>query len=284
MQDSKQSAEGQPSVKRSVPVGRIVGMWRYPVKSLGGESVERAEVSERGLRGDRSFGIVDASDQFLLSAKRMPKLLEGSARLLGDDSVEITIPLGPSGSKPTVLASTDADVNDALSQWLGRAVQLRTPASGKRAHVEIEVDIDDPSQIAEFSTRPGLFHDGSVMHILTTESLQYAAALYPAGDWTSQRFRPNLLVEPDESAEELGFREDAWVGHTATVGDALFAIHQLCDRCVMVTRPLGELPADKMVLRTLHRHHNSNFGVKAHVTNNGQISVGDAFFLDPTIN
>jgi uncharacterized protein len=182
------------------------------------------------------------------------------------------------------LSSNDSGIHAALSEWLGREVRLAQPRDGKRAHVEIEVDIDDPSQIAEFSTRPGLFHDGSVMHILTTESLQHAKTLYPGGDWDVQRFRPNLLIEPLTASEEMGFLEDDWVGHTATVSGALLAIHKLCDRCVMVTRSHGELLADKMILRTLHRHHNSNFGVKAHVTNGGHISIGDEFFLDPTVN
>jgi uncharacterized protein len=277
MQNSQADAGRSEANGSTVPVGRIVEMWRYPVKSLAGEALQTCEVTDRGFHGDRSFGIIDASDGFLLSAKRLPKLLEGSAWLLEDDSVEISF-------DGETHRSSDPDIDATLSQWLGRAVRLSTPRSGKRAHVEIEVDIDDPTQIAEFSTRPGLFHDGSVMHILSAESLRHAKLLYPAGEWSTRRFRPNVLIEAFEPPEESGFVDDAWVGHTATVSGAQFAVHKLCDRCVMVTRATGDLPADKMILRTLHRHHGSDLGVKAHVVAPGTISIGDEFFLDPTIN
>ncbi len=263
--------------QRPQMTGRVIGLWRYPVKSMKGEGLIMSEVTERGLVGDRVFGIIDMRAEVLLSAKRVPELLMGSAVFLADDVVELTLP------DATTIRSDDAKVHSVLSVWLGREVELQRPVSGRRSLVEVEVDIDDPSQIAEFSTRPGLFHDGPVMHLLTTESLACAKALYPKGDWAVDRFRPNILIEPTIDVEEPTFLEDAWVGSTAKAGTAEFAIHQVCDRCVMVTRAVADLPADKMILRTLHRHHQSDFGVKSTVSKSGRVSVDDEVVCERTL-
>jgi uncharacterized protein YcbX len=54
--------QGDPSHSPSAQgrSGSVVGLWRYPVKSMMGEEVNAAEVTERGLVGDRRFAVVDA--------------------------------------------------------------------------------------------------------------------------------------------------------------------------------------------------------------------------------
>ena len=41
-------------------VGSVAGLWRFPVKSMRGEQLEQAEVTERGLLGDRAYALIDA--------------------------------------------------------------------------------------------------------------------------------------------------------------------------------------------------------------------------------
>ena len=53
--DATSSGAGQTQV------GSVVGLWRYPVKSMMGEELNSSEVTERGLLGDRQFAIVDPS-------------------------------------------------------------------------------------------------------------------------------------------------------------------------------------------------------------------------------
>ena len=57
------SSQAEPSHSRSSQAegGSVVGLWRYPVKSMMGEELNAAEVTERGLVGDRRFAVVDAS-------------------------------------------------------------------------------------------------------------------------------------------------------------------------------------------------------------------------------
>lgn len=39
-------------------VGHVAGLWRYPVKSMGAESLDAVDVSWHGLAGDRRWGFV----------------------------------------------------------------------------------------------------------------------------------------------------------------------------------------------------------------------------------
>ncbi|WP_201750334.1 MOSC N-terminal beta barrel domain-containing protein [Tautonia marina] len=50
-------------------LGEFVLLWRYPVKSMMGEERIAAEVTERGLVGDRAYALVDVADGRIASAK-----------------------------------------------------------------------------------------------------------------------------------------------------------------------------------------------------------------------
>jgi uncharacterized protein YcbX len=41
-----------------VHVGRVIGLWRYPVKSMAGQSLDAVDVSWNGLAGDRRWAFV----------------------------------------------------------------------------------------------------------------------------------------------------------------------------------------------------------------------------------
>src|SRR5688572_13815215 len=39
-------------------IGRVAALWRYPVKSMGGEALDDVEVSWHGLAGDRRWAFI----------------------------------------------------------------------------------------------------------------------------------------------------------------------------------------------------------------------------------
>src|SRR5688572_15160165 len=92
----------------------IQQLWRYPVKSLGGEQLTDCAVSATGLDGDRRWGIVDDATGNVLTARRTPELLFASARLVTPEEVEITLPDGRVTRESTV-----------LSDWLKTSVTLQ---------------------------------------------------------------------------------------------------------------------------------------------------------------
>jgi len=50
-------------------VGSVSALWRFPVKSMKGERLEQAELTERGLVGDRSHALIDVDTGKVVSAK-----------------------------------------------------------------------------------------------------------------------------------------------------------------------------------------------------------------------
>jgi uncharacterized protein YcbX len=56
-----------------------VSVWRYPVKSMQGEELYTAHITERGIVGDRAYAIMDRTTGYIASAKyprKWGKLLE----------------------------------------------------------------------------------------------------------------------------------------------------------------------------------------------------------------
>src|SRR6266699_5422362 len=102
--------------------GSVVSLWRYPVKSMMGEELNRAEVTERGLMGDRAYALVDGSDGKVASAKnprKWPQLFEFRAALtdaprtgLKAPPVRIALPDG------AIVNSEQPDIHEILSKVL----------------------------------------------------------------------------------------------------------------------------------------------------------------------
>ena len=84
--------------------GSVVSLWRYPVKSMMGEELNAADVTERGVLGDRAYALVDTSDGKAATAKnprKWPHLFDFRATFVGPvrstasvPSVRIVLPDG----------------------------------------------------------------------------------------------------------------------------------------------------------------------------------------------
>ncbi|GAA2601714.1 MOSC domain-containing protein [Actinomadura fulvescens] len=235
-------------------------LWRYPVKSLGGQRVTDLELGPRGVIGDRAFALVDARTGKVLTAKRMPVLLRARARLQSGGA-EIVLPTG------IRVHSSDPAVDMVLSAWLERPVHLlHTPAQGAR----IEEYGDDDST---FELPPWGFVDDSPLHLLSRATLRAAREWHPEGAWEVRRFRPNIVLD---GAEEPP------VDHHVDLGQAQIHVTGGCRRCVMITQPQEGLPADRAILRSVTTRSAANLGVYADVTHPGTVSLGDKAALTLT--
>jgi uncharacterized protein YcbX len=54
-------------------VGSVAALYRFPVKSMLGERLDRVSATDRGFAGDRAYGVVDRSDGRVASAKHPRK-------------------------------------------------------------------------------------------------------------------------------------------------------------------------------------------------------------------
>jgi uncharacterized protein YcbX len=244
---------------------QIVGLWRYPVKSLQGEALDSGAIEVDGLEGDRRWGIRDGITGRILTARRRPELLHAAA-VYREGLPVITLPDGSSTEGPG--PATDR----LLSEWLGDPVSLVSSARGEPGRAEYFEDAtDDTSQAIEWTMPESRYVDAAALLLLSTASLRTAAELHPGGTWQPRRFRPNLLVHtPDD-----GWVEDGWVGQAVRAGSSLLAPTQGCIRCTMVTREQPGIEADRDVFRTLARHHSGRFGVWCDVVIPGHLAIGN---------
>jgi uncharacterized protein YcbX len=282
----------------SALVGRVVEVWRYPVKSMGGELLAGARMGPRGIVGDRGWALRDEAAGEIRGAKKLPALMRCRARYdtepEGDRVPPATMTL-PDGAQ---VRTTDADVNARLSALVGRAVTLwpLQPADdrdhyrrGRPDNPDLETELraifgrlpDEPlpdfkrlpAEIFEFTSPLGTYFDAFPVNVLTRASLAALAKRNPSAQFDRRRFRPNLLVEPPDGAR--GLIEVAWCGRRLRVGGAVLSIAMPAMRCVMTTLAVDELPKDPSVLRTIVRDANQNLGVYATVEECGPVAVGD---------
>ncbi len=269
-------------------LGSIVSLWRYPVKSMMGEELNAADITKRGLLGDRAYALVDGPDGKVASAKnprKWPQLFDFRAALADVPRTEAKVPpvriTLPDG---TIINSEQADVHQILSNVLKREVKLESALPDLRMATAEEYwpnieGLEHRDTVTDFGLPEGTFFDCAVVHLLTTATLDGLRMLYSQGRFEVRRFRPNIVVETANGEKE--FVENAWVGQTLGIGDALrLSVDAPCPRCVMTTLPQGDLPKDSGILRSAAQHNRANVGVYASVLQAGKVRRGDSIRLE----
>ncbi|MEV0696873.1 MOSC N-terminal beta barrel domain-containing protein [Saccharopolyspora sp. NPDC050389] len=231
-------------------MGVVERIWRYPIKSTGGEPLHRVDVDARGLRGDRLFAVRDAEGKFgsgksTRRFRRMPGLLELRSRYLDDaDEPELLDPRGVAVADPT------AYVRD----YLGRD----------------DVEVAREGAISHFDQLP--------LSVLTTATLGWVRSVVPDVPVDERRFRPNLLVRTPPGTPP--FVEDEWFGSKARIGSGLCVeFVRSSERCVMINEAQQDLPHSSMVLRAIAKAHDTRLDALATVATPGSVQVGDAVVL-----
>lgn len=233
---------------------RVTEIWRFPVKSMGGETLLEADVGAVGIVGDRGWGVFDVDTGTTLTARRAPELLFASARVIAG---EVVVEL-PDGRE--IGEGDDA----LLSSWLGRDVELRA-AGDEGGTYEVPLDFERDGDWVSWQGPGDAFHDSPRARL----SLVSTATL---GAWDRRRFRTNVVVD--------GHGEDEFVGRTISIGDVstqpvqLDVVKQI-DRCVMVTRPQPGIERDLDVLRTINAERDTFLAVGCVVVAEGQIALGN---------
>jgi uncharacterized protein YcbX len=230
-------------------VGRVVGLWRYPVKSMAAEELDGAEVSWHGLAGDRRWAFI-----------RDGQVRSGFPWLTIREQPELAHyrPFFAEPARPNASATV-----------------VRTPSGG-------ELDVADPALAAELG--PGVrvikqdrgVFDTMPISLLTVQTLVGLGRLVGA-DLAACRFRPNLLVD----ASGCDFPEDAWVGRVLRIGGLRMRVDLRDQRCVMVTIDPVTLRRDPAVLRAIARERDNRLGVYGSAVEPGRVAVGDLVELEP---
>lgn len=237
----------------AIPRGHVQLLARWPVKSLGGESLAATRLDGRGFAGDRADACFELREDGVtlrrLTARQAPRMLLWSATYpsLPDDGLfpstpaacRVTSPLGRSFS------SDDAALADALSADLGRRVELRRDLAGQQ---------DLP---------------GSVL--VTTEASRLALENELGRTVDITRFRTNLHLDLDLEP----FAEQALEGAWLRVGGAELEFLHPCERCVIPARDPETTQKWPGLLRHIFGEHGGLFGINARARGPGRIAVGD---------
>ncbi|KEF40749.1 MAG: sulfurase [Cyanobium sp. CACIAM 14] len=274
-------------------VGTVASLWRYPVKSMRGESPTRLEVDARGIRGDRAYALWDHASGRVASAKN-PRLwrdlLDYGARYRQEPEAAAPLPpvvisclREPGDAGDGELCSDEADLGAYFSEVFGRRVSLLdTPPEGAsldqywppvegRAFQDVTNALELPA---------GTFFDACPIHAITTATLERLRQLEPRLDFAVERFRPNLLIAVPEGV--AGFVEEAWSGSCLQIGEQLvLRVDGGCPRCVVTTLAQGELGEDLEILRATARHNGVVAGIRLSVVTPGPLAAGDPVRLLP---
>jgi uncharacterized protein YcbX len=262
-------------------VGTVVSLWRYPVKSMMGEELNATWFTNRGLLGDRAFALVDAEDGKVVSAKnprKWPSMFNFRSEFVEPPEQDAALPATritlPDG---TAVSSQQDDLDDVLSQALGRRVTVEAAVPDKPQLEEYWPDIEDLDHrdtVTDEAIPAGTFFDCAAVHLLTTATVDALSSAYPEGRFEVRRFRPNIVVQP--ATDVADFVENGWIDHVLAIGDQVrLQITGPCPRCVMTTLAQGDLPPDTGILRTAAKQNQAHVGVYAAVVQGGIVRRGD---------
>ena len=278
-------------------IGNLVSVYRYPVKSMSGESLSSVTLNTNGIPGDRAWAVRDEVRGGIRGAKKFPELMRMSARYeqppadSGSSPAEITL---PNGAKT---GTGDVNINEKLSNTLDHAVSLwpLMPEDaldhyrrGPPGHDDVEKELraifgrtpDEPlpdlsifpKELMEFESPLGTYFDAFPLTLMTIQSLNTMQQRAPDSNFDVRRFRPNLLIESSSSDP---FPELDWIGKTFTIGEAAIDITFSSPRCSMTTHGFDDLPKDPTIMRALVREAEGNLGVYATIRQPGEVTVGD---------
>lgn len=227
---------------------RVDQLWRYPVKSVGGEPLTAATVGVLGIEGDRGIAIHDEREE-VTWAGAVPALMRLRAVTLGPGVAELVLPDG---------RRFRSDAPDAASR-LSAAVQAKVT----------RVEYQPPH-------RPD-----AALHVLTTTALRSLGSTLPDSTIDASRFRPNLVLDDVPGDHATRYPEHDWIGRRMVIGTLRLRFTEGCDRCVMITKETPTVPHDRAVLRWVARELGNVLGVYAAVEKPGHVRIGDkARWLD----
>lgn len=220
---------------------KVDQLWRYPVKSVGGEPLTAAAVGALGIEGDRVLAVQDEQGE-LTWAGAVPALMQVRAVTAGVGVAELILPGGERFSSD----APDADTR------LSAAVRAKVRLVGHGP--------DDP---------------GAALHVLTTTALHSLGAALVESAIDVSRFRPNLVLAGALDEGGSGYPEHGWIGRRMAIGAVQLRFTRGCERCVMITKGTPTVPHDRAVLRRVARELGNVFGVYAAVETPGCLRVGD---------
>ena len=232
------------------PIGRVVGLWRYPVKSMAGEPLAEIGVSWHGFAGDRRWAFIRDG----VTQSGFPWLTLREREDMSHYSPSFVDPAQPDQS-PVIVRAPSGAIFDVMDAALAAELYPR----GARV----------------IKQNRGIF-DTFPLSLITTQTIAGLGDLVGAR-LDPQRFRPNILVE---AADPAPFVEDGWVGCVLRVGDMSVRVDKRDGRCAVITIDPATTERNPAILRTVARDRGGCLGVYGSTVQPGRVAVDDLVFIE----
>jgi MOSC domain-containing protein len=258
-------------------VGKIESLWRYPVKSMAGETVDEVFVGYAGVFGDRLYAFLNqrAPAGFpYLTGRTRPEMLRFSARF-----------------RDAARASQPANRADAEGMGPGLTPVYPHPD-------DLVVDVTLPSGERLAATDPLLVErlagrgaDVSDLSLIRSDraltdcrpvSLISHHTIKQIGDEIGltldrRRFRANIFADLGSGH---GFGEDTYVGKRLQLGArCVIAVLDRDPRCKMISIDPETSEENKDVFGHVSRAHDGCAGIYCAVLTEGMVRKGDAIVM-----
>jgi uncharacterized protein YcbX len=231
-------------------VGRVAGLWRYPVKSMGAEALAGIDVSWQGFAGDRRWAFVrDAAAQ---------------------------------SGFPWLTLRQRADMSRYRPSFVEPAEPDRSPTVVRTPYGAL-LDVADPALAAELGSGGvrvikqdrGAF-DTFPLSLITSQTIAQLGEAVGV-PLQVERFRPNILVEATGDAP---FPEDQWVGSVLRIGGLRMRVDKRDGRCAVITIDPVTTERNPAILGAVTRLRDGCLGVYGSTVEPGRIAVGDPVLIE----
>ncbi len=254
-------------------IGKVESLWRYPVKSMGGEALNEAFVSYAGLYGDRLFAFTGAARPKAfpyLTGREQARMLLYHPRFRHPDRAAKPpnwVEAEEIGPGLTPISADPADL----------AVDVETPSG------EV-LSVDDPALIRKLCE--GLREPEGLTLLRSERAMTDCRPVSLFSIQTAQRigeelgtkldkrrFRANIFMD---LASTSGFAEDEFVGRTLRIGPrAIISVLLRDTRCAMITIDPDTAQRNTKILGRVTKAHDGKAGVYGAVLVEGVVRVGD---------
>jgi uncharacterized protein YcbX len=262
-------------------------IWIYPVKSLGGFSVQQTEVTTRGLKYDRRWMLIDTDNVFVTQRQvgdlaLFKTAIEENTLYVTHSPTGKTLPVNMSLYQSTAITvevwddEMDAyEVSEEASAWfselLGKPVRLVYMPDESLRPVDPKY-AQTPEDITSFS-------DGYPILVIGQSSLDDLNNRLEK-QIPINRFRPNFVFTGGNA-----FEEESWFEFS--IGTTSFKGVKPCARCIVTTlnHETGQ-KTGKEPLHTLSTYRKVGnkilFGQNVLIVQTGTVSVGEEITVQTT--
>lgn len=237
-------------------VGRVMALYRYPVKSMAGTALHETRIGWHGVDGDRRYAWVQSDNRTnfpWLTARQIAEMLRYQP--------ELGQPADPVRSPVLVRTPGGATL----------------PIGSDELRLELAARFSGPINLMQIGH--GTHDSGPGVSIMSRSSVRdLCRAAQVAED--ERRFRQNIMLE---AYEDTPFLEESWLGSTLIFGDRADAVRVQLQRpivrCMIVNLDPDTAVQNGRVLRAISNLHENHAGVYGGVRAVGTLRVGDVVRL-----